>query len=102
MLACRWRLPGERWTVRVRGPDGPRLVQVVQRPPGEGRTVRAQRPDGPRLVQIVQPCWPGYLPYLQGAAQVLFGFLFLWPFVFPQRPLVSISFAVAGTVDVCH
>jgi hypothetical protein len=35
-----------------------------------------------------------------GAAQVLFYFLFLWPFVFPQRPLVSISFAVAGTVDV--
>ena len=29
-------------------------------------------------------------------------FLFLWPFVFPQRPLVFISFAVAGTVDVCH
>jgi hypothetical protein len=32
----------------------------------------------------------------------LFYFLFLWSFAFPQRPLVSISFAVAGTVDVCH
>jgi hypothetical protein len=52
--------------------------------------------DGPRLVQIVRPCWPGYLPYLQGAAQVLFYFLFSWPFVFPQQPLISISFAVAG------
>jgi hypothetical protein len=81
--------------VRAQGPDGPRLVHVVQRLPGEGRTVRAQGPDGPCLVQIVQPCWPGYLPYLQGAAQV-------WPFVFPQRALVSISFVVAGIVDVCH
>jgi hypothetical protein len=88
-------LPGERRTVRARGPDGPRLVQVVQTLPGEGQTVRAQRPDDPRLVQIVQPCWPCYLPYVQGAAQVLFVFLFLWSFVFPQRPLVSISFAVA-------
>jgi hypothetical protein len=26
----------------------------------------------------------------------------LWPFAFPQRPLVSISFVVAGTVDVCY
>ena len=66
----------------MRGPDGPRLVQVVQRLPGERRTVRAQGPDGPRLVQI--------------------DFLFLWPFVFSQRPSVSISFAVAGIVDVCH
>jgi hypothetical protein len=66
------------------------------------RTVRTLGADGSRLVQIVRPCWPGYLPYLQGAAQVLFYFLFLWPFVFPQWPLVSISFAVAGTVDVCH
>jgi hypothetical protein len=66
------------------------------------RTVRTLGADGPRLVQIVRPCWPGYLPYLHGAAQVLFYFLFLWPFVFPQRPLVSISFAVVGTVDVCH
>jgi hypothetical protein len=41
-------------------------------------------------------------PYLQGAAQVLFYFLFSWPFVFLQRPLVSISFVVGGTVDVCH
>ena len=29
-------------------------------------------------------------------------FSILWPFAFPQRPLVSISFAVAGTVDVYH
>ena len=69
-------------TVRARRPDGPRLVQVVQRLPGEGRTVRAQKTDGPRLVQI--------------------DFLFLWSFVFSQRPLVSISFAVAGIMDVCH
>jgi hypothetical protein len=89
-------------TVRAQRPDGPRLVQIVQTLPGEGRTVRAKRSDGPRLVQIVQPCWPCYLPYLQGAAQVLFDFLFLWPFVFPKWPLVSISFAVAGIVDVCH
>jgi hypothetical protein len=102
MSACRRRLPGERRTVRVQGLDGPRLVQVVQRLPCEGRTVRTQGSDGPCLVQIIQPCWPSYLPYLQGAAQVLFDFLFLWPFVFLQRPLVSISFAVAGTVDVCH
>jgi hypothetical protein len=95
-------LPGEGRTVRAQRPDGPRLVQIVQTLPGEGRTVRVQWPDGPRLVQIVQPCWPCYLPYLQGATQVLFDFLFLWPFVFPQRPLVSISFAVAGIVDVCH
>ena len=66
------------------------------------RMVRTSGADGPRLVQFVRPCWPGYLPYLQGAAQVLFYFLFLWPFVFLQRPLVSISFAVAGTVDVYH
>jgi hypothetical protein len=66
------------------------------------RTVRTSRANGPRLVQIVWPCWPSYLPYLQGAAQVLFYFLFSWPFVFLQRPLVSISFAVEGTVDVCH
>jgi hypothetical protein len=64
------------------GPDGPRLVLVVQRLPGERRTVRARGSDGPRLVQVV--------------------FLFLWPFVFSQRPSVSISFAVAGIVDVCH
>ena len=38
--------------------------------------VRTPRADGPRLVQIVRPCWPGYLIYLQGAAQVLFYFLF--------------------------
>jgi hypothetical protein len=61
-----------------------------------------ERADGPRLVQIAQSCWSGYLPYLQGAVQVLFYFLFLWPFVFLQQPLVSISFVVAGTVDVCH
>jgi hypothetical protein len=66
------------------------------------RTVRTLGADGPRLVQIVQPCWPGYLSYLQGVVQVLFHFLFLWPFVFLQRPMVSISFAVAGNVDVCH
>jgi hypothetical protein len=47
-----------------------------------GRTVRARGPDGPRLVKV--------------------DFLFLWPFVFSQRPSVSISFAVAGIVDVCH
>jgi tellurite resistance protein TehA-like permease len=29
-------------------------------------------------------------------------FLSLWPFDFPQRPLVSISFVVADTADVCH
>jgi hypothetical protein len=69
-------------TVHTRGSDGPRLVQVVQRLPGERRTVRARRPDGPRLVQV--------------------DFLFLWAFVFSQRPSVSISFAVAGIVDVCH
>ena len=63
------------------------------------RTVRTLGSDGPRLVQIVQPCWLGCLPYLQGAAQVLFYFLFLWSFAFPQRPLVSISFVVAGTVN---
>jgi hypothetical protein len=68
--------------VRVRGPDGPRAVQVVQGLPGERRTVRTQGSDGPRLVQI--------------------DFLFLWPFVFSQRPSVSISFAMAGIVDVCH
>jgi hypothetical protein len=33
------------------------------------RTVRTPGADGPRLVQIVQPCWPGYLPYLQGPAR---------------------------------
>jgi tellurite resistance protein TehA-like permease len=33
---------------------------------------------------------------------VLFYFLSLWPFDFPQRPLVSISFVVANTADVCH
>jgi hypothetical protein len=66
----------------VRGPDGPCLVQVVQRLPSERRTVHAQGPDGPRPVQI--------------------DFLFLWPFVFSQRPSVSISFAVAGIVDVYH
>jgi hypothetical protein len=82
MLSCRWRLPGERRTVRTRGPDGPRLVQVVQRLPGERRTVRARGSDGPRLVQV--------------------DFLFLWPFVFSQRPSVSIFFVVAGIVDVCH
>jgi hypothetical protein len=82
MLSCRWRFPGERRTVRAWGPDGSRLVQVVQRLPSERRTVRAQGPDGPRLVQV--------------------DFLFLWPFVFSQRPSVSISFAVAVIVDVCH
>ena len=46
-----------------------------------GQSARAG-PDGPRLVQVV--------------------FLFLWPFVFSQRPSVSISFAVAGIADVCH
>jgi hypothetical protein len=66
------------------------------------RMVRTPGADGPRLVQVAQSCWPGYLPYLQGAVEVLFHFLFLWSFVFPQRPLVFISFAVAGTVDVCH
>jgi hypothetical protein len=60
------------------------------------RTVRTPRADGPRLVQIVRPCWPSYLPYLQGAAQVLFYFLFSWSFVFLQRPLVSISFCGGG------
>jgi hypothetical protein len=29
-------------------------------------------------------------------------FSILWSFAFPQWPLVSISFVVAGTVDVCH
>jgi hypothetical protein len=29
-------------------------------------------------------------------------FLSLWSFAFPQWPLVSISFAVVGTADVCH
>jgi hypothetical protein len=33
---------------------------------------------------------------------LLFYFPFLWSFAFPQWPLVSISFAVAGIVDVCH
>jgi hypothetical protein len=66
------------------------------------RTVRTPGVDGPRLVQIVQPCWLGYLSCLQGVVQVLSHFLSLWPFFFLQRPLVSISFAVAGTVDVCH
>jgi hypothetical protein len=33
---------------------------------------------------------------------LLFYFLSLWPFDFPQRPLVSISFVVADTADVCH
>jgi hypothetical protein len=65
-------LPGEGRTVRAQRPDGPRLVQIVQ----TLRTVRAQKPDGPRLVQIAQSCWLCYLPYLQGAAQVLFDFLF--------------------------
>jgi hypothetical protein len=59
------------------------------------RTVWTQGSDDPRLVQMVQP-------YLQDATQVLFHFLFLWSFAFPQRPLVSISFVVAGIVDVCH
>jgi hypothetical protein len=58
--------------------------------------------DGPRLVQMVRPFWPSCLSYLQGAAQVLFYFLFLWLFTFLQQPLVSISFVVAGTMDVCH
>jgi hypothetical protein len=40
------------------------------------RTVQTPGADGPRPVQIVRPCWPGYLIYLQGAAQVLFYFLF--------------------------
>jgi hypothetical protein len=40
--------------------------------------------------------------YLQRAAQLLFYFLSLWPFDFPQQPLVSISFVVADTADVCH
>jgi hypothetical protein len=44
----------------------------------------------------------GCLPYLQRAAQLLFYFLSLWPFDFPQRPLVSISFVVVDTADVCH
>jgi hypothetical protein len=35
------------------------------------RMVRTSGADGPRLVQFVRPCWPGYLPYLQGAAQVV-------------------------------
>jgi hypothetical protein len=66
------------------------------------RTVRTQGSDGPRLVQMVRPFQPGYVPYMQGAAQLLFYFLFLWPFAFPQRSLVSISFVAAGTMHVCH
>ena len=98
--------PGERRTVRAQRPDGPRLVQVVQTLPGESRTVRAQGPDGPRLVQIV-PTLPGEGRTVRaqrsdGPRLVQVDFLFPWPFVFSRRPLVSISFAVAGTVDVCH
>jgi hypothetical protein len=37
---------------------------------------------------------------MQRVAQLLFYFPLLWPFAFPQRPLVSISFVVAGTADV--
>jgi hypothetical protein len=81
----------------------PPLVSARRRRrPGVVRTVRTQGSDGPRLVQMIRPFWPGCLSYLQGAAQVLFYFLFLWPFAFPQQPLVSISFAVVGIVDVCH
>jgi hypothetical protein len=41
------------------------------------RMVRTPGADGPRLVQIVRPCWPGYLPYLQGATHVLFFSIFV-------------------------
>jgi hypothetical protein len=40
------------------------------------QTVRTKGSDGPRLVQMVRPFQPGCLPYLQGAAQLLFYFLF--------------------------
>jgi hypothetical protein len=34
--------------------------------------------------------------------KLLSHFLSLWPFDLSQWPLASTSFAVVGTVDVCH